>query len=372
MMLYLDCAATSFPKPQEVLDEVVRCIGEYCGNPGRSGHRLSLASAEQIYRCRCRVCSFFHYESPERLIFVSGATHGLNLAIASFFKPGGHILISDLEHNATLRVVHALCCERGGSYDVFPHKGNVSEALESKIRPQTTMVVCTEASNVTGQLLPIAEISRICKRRGLELVIDGAQGAGHADNDLGTLYFSAYCASSHKALYGIQGSGFVIFGRDPLYEYMRGGTGVDSFSREMPSYLPERYEAGTPSTPAIVSLLSGIEYLESHPQMLSIAQNCGRMLEKRIQNLPLRIYSQYDNPCGIVSFAANGIPSDQFAERMSQKGICVRGGLHCAPLAHQTLGTQATGLVRVSFGIFHTERDVDMAANAIEASIKET
>ncbi|MFA5561902.1 MAG: aminotransferase class V-fold PLP-dependent enzyme [Eubacteriales bacterium] len=369
--IYLDNAATTFPKPALVKAELMRCVHEYCGNPGRSGHRLSLEAAEQIFTCRGEICSLFHYPSPEHVIFCHNATHALNLSIQCMVVHGSHILLSDLEHNSVFRPIHTLAQRGLVSYDIFPHRGDIIQNLKANLRPETDMVVCTHTSNVSGFTFPIEEMGEFCKERGLCFIIDGAQSAGHLDIDLGRLSFDAFCAPGHKGLLGVQGSGFVILKtRRPLRDFIVGGSGSDSLSAAMPTFLPDRFEAGTLATPAIVSLLEGVRYLQKEGLATIGAQH--RSLVRRLSDAlagerGIEVLSVPDNPAGIVSFNIEGVHPAELAEYLDQKNICVRAGIHCSPLAHRSLGTLPHGCVRVSFGPFNRAEDIDCLLEALSA-----
>lgn len=372
MIVYLDNAATSFPKPDSVVREVSRCLCEYCGNPGRSGHPLSHKSAEQIYACRCEICSFFHYRYAENIVFCKNASEAINLALEVYFHEGSHILFSDLEHNAVRRKVLSLCKAGKVTADTFSHKGDILQNLENALTPTTKTVVCTEASNVTGFQMPIESISRLCQKRGIDLIIDGAQGAGHCPTNLDSLHFTAYCSSAHKGLYGIQGLGFAILNGSPKRDFLVGGTGFESFSEGMPSFLPERFEAGTLATPCIVALKEGLIFLKNRKEEIENASLLACRFAENLENMRgITVLSEPRNPCGIVSFLAQTVSGEVLAQRLSERGVCTRAGYHCAPTAHLALGTEKTGLVRASFGIFNGMHDVRAATDAVQSALRD-
>ena len=370
MSIYLDNAATSFPKPQRVINAVNECLREYCGNAGRSGHPLSNKSAEEIFACRCEICLFFNYDYPERVIFCKNATEAINLAVHAYYSTSSHVLYSDLEHNAVRRKILSLDKDGLIQSNMFSHKGNVLENIKNAMKPDTKMIVCTEASNVTGFRMPLQEIGEYCKVNNLDLIIDGAQGAGHFNLNLKDLNFTAYCTSAHKGLYGIQGLGFAIMGKEPKREFLYGGTGFDSFADGMPSFLPEKYEAGTLPTPAVVALKEGIRFLrETKIEIYHVKELASRFYGD-IKNMKgIRVYSVENNACGIVSFLSNVLPCDTLAHLLREKGVYTRAGYHCAPTAHNGLGTEKTGLVRASFGLFNDVREVKRAADAVYRAI---
>lgn len=372
-MIYFDNAATTFPKPSTVTDEVHRCISTYCGNPGRGAHPLAMRAAEKIYLCREALSAFFDAGAPERVIFTQNTTAALNLAIKGLVPRGAHVLISELEHNAVLRPLVRLEKERGVTFDCFPAVGLTGEeilsGIRARIRKETAAIVCQHASNVCSVTLPITKIGALCREKGLLFIVDAAQSAGVLPISVRQANISALALPGHKSLYGIQGCGALILGEgvlpSPLAE---GGSGVDSLSREMPEAPPERYEAGTLSTPAIVGLLEGVEYLrelgiaeaKAHEMRLFFA------LKERLQALPgIRIY-QPDAAGAVLLFNKEGVPPARVGEELAARGICVRAGLHCAPLAHRAIGTGDDGGVRVSFGVFNTLREVDSLWRALK------
>lgn len=372
-MIYLDNAATSFPKPREVAEAVNACITRYCGNPGRGAHPLSLASAEKIFACRVALSDFLGVQAPERVIFTYNTTHALNLAIKGLFCPGAHILISELEHNAVRRPLCRLRRERGISFESFPVLGRtpmqIREEIASRLRPQTAGVICTHASNICSISLPLAEIGAFCHAKGLVFVVDAAQSAGHLPIDMAQMRISALAAPAHKALYGIQGAGILALGEgiDPT-PLLEGGSGSDSLAEEMPTLPPERFEAGTLSTPAIAGLLAGVNFVRERG-LESIAaheRTLFRAARERLESIPaIEIYQKTQEGAVLIFNHAQYTPQE-IAHRLAREGICVRAGLHCAPLAHEALGTLSRGAVRLGFGIFNTAAELDALWKALK------
>ncbi len=361
-MIYFDNAATSFPKPPETYEELSRVLSECVGNPGRGAHKPSLAAAETIYDCRTLIAELFGSGVPENVVFSLNATAALNLSIKGMAKKGAHILISDLEHNATFRPVFKLCKEGLCRYSVFSTKGDLLENIKAKRKRETAMVIATEVSNVTGRPLPIQEIGAFCQKEGLCFIIDGSQGAGHRLPLLEKTYYDAYCAPAHKGLFGIAGLGFAIL-RTPekISTLIEGGSGVSSFSPFMPKESPERFEAGTPPTPAIGALLGGLRALR-RIGFDAIAEKEARLRKRLCEGLSVIggiTVIEPQNDGGVVSFLHREKKVDLIASSLAKEGIAVRGGYHCAPLAHQAIGTERTGTVRASLGFFNTEREVD-------------
>lgn len=362
-MIYLDNAATSFPKPGAVIREVNRCIKHYCGNPGRSSHNLSLRASEAVYNTRERIANHLGGVEAENIVFTPNATFGLNLAIKSLVPYNCHVLCTNFEHNAVIRPLNKLCRDRGISYSTF----SGTDDIENKIQADTLAIVASLTSNVTGERLDLNILSKIALDHSLIFIVDASQAIGHHRIDLKKSPCDALCAPGHKALFGIQGSGFVYFKDNKRREsFIEGGSGYDSRNPDMPIYLPEAYEAGTLATPAIVSLGAGVRYVDSVGT---------EAITEHLNNLTERLYEMlstvdgitiYGCGAGIVSFNYKNIPSTDVSSLLNEKGICVRGGLHCAPLAHLKYGTIEQGMVRVSLSYLNTERDVSRLFTAIK------
>ena len=366
-MIYLDNAATSYPKPRSVLKEVARCIKHYGGNPGRSAHSLSIKAAEKIYDTREKIAEVLNYPFPERIVFTPNATYALNMAIKGLINEPCHCLISDLEHNSVIRPLNARINSIGGKISVFKTDGDLSEAIRPLIREDTRFIVCTSSSNVTGRKISLEHLSKIASENGIKLIIDLSQSIGHYEINASKLTFAALCAPGHKALLGLQGSGFVVFGKDELpCTLIEGGSGNETLSKEMPIYLPERMEGGTLFTPAIASLCCGIEYIQSYGEACierKISDLTERMEETFSEIPSLTLYGAEN---GIAAFNIDNVPSEIVARYLAEEGICVRGGLHCAPLTHSGLGTINGGAVRASVSIFNSHYDIDRLYRALK------
>jgi cysteine desulfurase family protein len=379
-MIYLDNAATSFPKPRCVYDEVNRCMRTYCGNPGRGSHPLALAASEAIFDCREKLSRYFHATSPEQIVFTLNATYAINFVLKGLLHPGDHVLISDMEHNAVLRPIVRLAAQGIIEYDVFPtmltneeerrarNATRLCARIAARIKPNTRAVICSHQSNLCSAALPLAQIGAFCRRHGLLFIVDAAQSAGHLPLDMQSMCIDALCAPGHKGLYGIQGCGFAILREgltpDTLIE---GGSGYASLDAVMPDALPERGEAGTLPTPAIVALSTGVDYL-SRLDTDSVAAHdraLFRHLCERLENMKgYHIYlPEYEG--STLMFHRDGIASDRIGQYLAHRGICVRTGYHCAALGHQTLQTPDGGGVRVSFGLFNCKKDVDTLCDVL-------
>ena len=369
-MIYFDNAATTFPKPSSVVREISKCMTEYCGNPGRGSHPLAVAASEKLYECRETAAELFG-SSPENVVFTHNTTYALNMALAAYIPKGSHILISDLEHNAVLRPVVRMKDQGYITYDVFTTRGTPSEVAKeiiSKIRHNTAALVCTLASNVCSNRIPVCEIGSLCKRRGLLFIADGAQAAGHKEIDMGKMGIDVLCLPGHKGLYGPQGTGMMITEVKNTGEvFISGGSGADSKNLYMPEILPDRYEAGTMNTPGIAGLVAGMDF---------VRRTTVRQIEAAETELWNRLYSNiyadkrftvYGDtvPSSVMLINKRGIDGASLSKRLAERGICTRSGLHCAPLAHKTIGTGEGGGVRISFGVFNTLKEVDILCNAL-------
>ena len=371
-MIYLDNSATSFPKPSCVIDELNICLKEYCGNPGRSSHSLSLKSSEAIYEAREEIAALINAPSPEQVVFTYNATYALNLAIKTHVTEKCHILLSDYEHNSVIRPLERLKETLGISYNSFSSDGNVENNIRASVKSDTKGIVCSIASNVTGDGISLSVLSKVASELGLFLIIDASQAIGHLDIDISKTPCDVLCAPGHKALFGIQGCGFAYFKDKRRREsFIEGGSGSDSASLLMPELLPEAYEAGTLSTPAIVSLGRGVRFVRD----VGI-EAIQRKLYDLTEGLTELLYSipkirLYKSGNGILPFNIANLPSSYVARRLDEYGICVRGGLHCAPTIHKKLGTIDGGIVRLSFSYLNDVGHLYKVYQAIEEISKE-
>ena len=363
-MIYLDNAATTFPKPGSVKRAVADCIDSIGGNPGRGAHALSLLAAETVYDARCEIADFLGVPDPSSIIFTPNATYGLNLALYTRVRRGDHILISDQDHNAVLRPVERLKKDGIAEYSVFSGQGDVLANLRSAVKKETAILICNPVSNVTGERLPVPKIAAYAKSRGIFLILDGSQWIGHGTPDREIIRLAdAIAVPGHKALYGIQGSGFLYLkNAEGCKPFLSGGSGSESANPDMPPYLPDRYEAGTLSTPAIASLAAGIRFLRERDPDL-VAERERRLVgyaRERLSRIPgITLYGTENAASSVLSFREANRTPEETARRLDEAGIAVRAGLHCAPLVHRRLGTFPEGTVRVSFGAFNTTNDVD-------------
>lgn len=375
-LIYLDNAATSFPKPYAV-SEAVKKYMLYCGgNPGRGAYKTAIEAAEKVYLCREHLKSFFGADENAEQFFVMNTTQGINACIKGYLRRGDHVLISNMEHNAVYRPIFKLAARGQITYDVFcvaDERGMLSEDeilsdISRKTRANTRMLICTAASNIVSIHPPIAKIGELCRKRNIFFLVDGAQAAGHFDISVEKMNIDALCVPGHKGLLGPQGCGAVILREGVRLETLfEGGNGVDSLEGAMPEYAPERYESGTLPVPAIIGLNEGItsvaqigvQNVERHERALFEAT---RGMLEGIDGV--RIYCP-DYSGSVLLFSVDGVKSERVAEHLAKCGICVRGGFHCAALAHNALNTDDSGAVRVSFGIFNCEGDAEALCEAV-------
>ncbi len=375
-MIYFDNAATSFPKPRAVRNEAAKCLREYGGNPGRGAHRLSLRAAETVFACRVAAGDLFA-ASPERVVFTLNATMAINMALKGVLKTGDHVLISDMEHNAVFRPIFKMAKEGRITYDIFKSgienpnttAANICENILKHIKTNTKMLLCTHASNICSAQLPLEHIGRLCREQGILFAVDGAQSAGHIPIDMKKMHIDILCLPGHKGLWGPQGCGMMIFGEDiNIDTLIEGGSGYRSLSPKMPSEMPERYEAGTLPTPAIAGLLMGIREVQ-RIGIESIGRHASalyrRLLSKMEQIPGITVLAPHWEGA-VLLFYSDRMPAEELAAHLDDRGFCVRAGFHCAALAHKTLHTPQSGAVRVSFGWYNTEKEVDAFAKAVK------
>ncbi len=374
-MIYLDYAATSYRKPREVYVAVSKALRYMSANPGRGGHALSVRAGELVYEVREKLCSLLHIDTPERIAFFPNTTAALNAGIKGVLRPGDHVVVSSMEHNSVLRPLAEL--KRRGIIDYSLVKANEKGELTpwdfaKALRPNTRLVLCTHASNVCGNYYDIAAISQLVRREKVYFMVDAAQSAGILDINAGLFDLVAF--PGHKGLYGPQGSGG-LYVRDGIHlsTLTEGGTGSQSELLYQPEELPDRLESGTLNVPAIAGLgaatdfilQEGTESIFGHEKMLT------NYFCEKIQNIPdVTIYGS-QNRVGVAALNIKNSDPISVAECLDKDfGIAVRSGLHCAPLAHRSLGTIETGCIRFSFGYFTTKAELDRAIYALHKIAK--
>ncbi|MBU1207313.1 MAG: aminotransferase class V-fold PLP-dependent enzyme [Proteobacteria bacterium] len=377
-MIYFDNAATSYPKPEEVIQAMVRFLREVGANPGRSGHRLSIEAGRVIYETREKVAQLFGVGDSSRVIFGLNATEAINLGLKGILCPGDHVITSSMEHNSVMRPLRAL--EKEGlaltvtpcSPEGFLDPNHVRQA----IRRTTKMVVLNHGSNVTGTLQPLEEIGKICRQHELLFFVDAAQTAGAIPIDLGRQKIDLIAFTGHKALWGPTGTGGLIIGErveeKKIVPLKRGGTGSRSESEEQPDFLPDLGESGTANGVGLAGLLAGLDFI------LKIGAEKIRNHEIRLtqclltglQGIPgIIVYGPKDaqKQCATISFNIKGWAPSEISLRLEEEfGIFCRVGLHCAPAAHKTIGTFPQGTVRFGLSYFNHEEEVDQALQAVQ------
>ncbi len=376
--VYLDNAATSFPKPPAVGAR----MREYVDEVGASVSRGSYETAQQAelvtLRLRQRLCALFGFADPSHVILTPGNTWGLNMLLLGALRPGDHVLVSAMEHNAVMRPLTQLA-RRGVTFDRIPcdAEGRLQTGrIEAMLRPNPRLVLLAHASNVSGTVQDAAAVGEICAARGIPFALDAAQTAGHIPLDFAALHLSALSVPAHKGLMGPQGMGALLLRPDfakTLEPLVSGGTGSVSDSEDIPLYLPDRFEPGTPNLPGIYGWEAALEYLEdvtveavaAHDRALS-ARLLGGLRD--VPGVSLIGPDTTEGRVGVFSLDFPGKDNAEIAARLEEDfGILTRCGLHCAPNAHRTLGTFPRGTVRLSLGWFNTEADIDRALQAIKA-----
>lgn len=365
-MIYLDNAATTLIKPVSVGRAMLRAMQE-CASPGRGGHRAAMRAAELVFLCRETAAEMFHVPDPSQVVFTMNATHGLNIAVNSLVKKQTRVLISGYEHNAVTRPLRQRGAEIVVAASPLFDREACLRAFEERIG-EAELVVCTMVSNVFGFILPIREIAALCRERGVPLIVDASQAAGVLELDFQELGAAFVAMPGHKGLFGPQGTGMLLCGRtgEPL---LSGGSGSDSLLQEMPDYLPDRLEAGTHNVPGIAGLLAGMDYVRERGtgKLLNHEQSLLRSAVEELQSCDaLELFSgPEDTQSGVLSLRIRGLNCDEAAQTLSELGIYLRSGLHCAPLAHKSAGTLETGTLRMSFSPFIGEKELRACCGAI-------
>ncbi len=368
-MIYFDSAATTLEKPRAVPRASAWAM-THLASPGRGGHAPGMGAADLMYQMREQAARLFHVGDPERVVLTYNATHGLNVAIHTLVKPGGTAVVSGYEHNAVTRPLHAIpgVTVKVAAGPLFDSDG-VFAAFERAVTPEVDAVVCNHVSNAFGFIQPVDRIARLCRERGVPLIVDASQSAGTLDVDLEGWGAAFIAMPGHKGLYGPQGTGLLLCGGDaqPL---LYGGTGSLSARQDMPGFLPDRLEAGTHNVCGAAGLLAGMKFvsrtgtarIHRHEQALA------RRMMDRLERVPgVTVFRGGENQSGLCSIVLDGMDCEEVGEELARRDIAVRAGLHCAPLAHRTAGTQDTGTVRFSFSAFNRPDQVDRAAAAVRA-----
>jgi len=369
-MINFDNSATSFPKPAAVARAVSEAVTRFGGNPGRGGHKISEEAAQKVFEVRSVAAEMFGAQ-VENVAFTQNCTYALNMAIKGIAQFGGHIIISDYEHNAVARPVYALWKTRGVRFSVAKVSDDDDETVENfrgLIEKDTRAVVCTLASNVTGRILPYKKLADLCKAHNICFIGDGAQACGVLDVTLAD-GFDFLCTAGHKALYGPTGTGLLISnGAFALSTIIEGGTGTNSAMLEQAGDMPEKLESGTLGTVGIIGLGEGLRFVRrKKPRAIFTHEMrlCEQFAQMLAQDKRVKIYEQGVRRVPVVAFNIGEMHSEKAAQMLSQKGFALRGGLQCAALAHRTLGTLQQGVVRFSPSAFSESAQVSALARAI-------
>ncbi len=373
-MIYFDNAATSFPKPAEVIKTVNSAFNLYGANPGRSGHNFSISAANQVYLCRESINRFFNGYGAEFVSFFPNCTYALNTAIKGIVKKGEHIIISSLEHNSVLRPVHKLKEENFADYSIFKVGKTNDETIENlkkTFKKNTKLCVVTAVSNVFGNILPLKELSQLAHENGALFFVDGAQGAGVVELDMEKQGIDCLCVPGHKGLMGPMGTGALLHKNLEFSTIIEGGTGSKSFDFSQPEEYPERLESGTLNVPCLCGLRKGIEIVERRgvDRIFAKESRFANAISDGLKQMPgvilYRDYYDSSRYAPLVSFNIENLHSEQVSAYLNDNGIAVRGGFHCSPLAHISNKTEKQGAVRISPSIFNEEKDIKILLNLV-------
>ena len=375
-IIYFDNAATSWPKPPEMMEAMIRYNEMIGGNPGRSGHRRSLDAARLILETREALAGLFGCDDALRIVFTKNATEALNIALLGLLHPGDHVITSGAEHNSVMRPLRFLESQ-GVKLAVVPCSGGGRldpDDVRAAIRPQTRLLVTTHASNVTGTIQPIARLGHITRERGILFCVDAAQTAGVLPIDVQEMDIDLLAFSGHKSLYGPQGTGGLYL-REGLEEELRplmlGGTGSRSEFEAQPDFMPDKYESGTPNTIGLAGLEAGVRFVlrEGRKTIRDKEMALTERFLRGLRSLPGIAVCGTGGAASrtaVISFNIAGVSPSEAALALDERfGILCRPGLHCAPAAHRTMGTFPRGTIRFGFSYFNTEEEIDLALEAI-------
>ena len=374
-MIYLDNAATSFPKPREVLDEMFETYSRMGVSPGRGSHDLAVQCEQYLHEVRSQVCKFFGGDNPERVAFASNSTDALNTIIQGLAEPGRHVVSTRVEHNSVLRPLYHLRDRGVIELDLVPFDSDGfidPREVADLIRPSTGFVVLNHVSNVLGTIQPVSEVGRVCLDKGVPLVLDVSQSAGVIPIDMQAMNVQVVAFTGHKSLLGPTGIGGLVLREGIEVRAVRfGGSGGDSMSKSQPRAYPYRLEPGTPNILGIIGLSAGMRYVERHgiAKMHEREMSLARALRDGLASLEgVKMYccANLDNHTGVITCNVEGLDPQDFSSILDGDfDIATRSGLHCAPLVHEDIGTSPRGAVRFSFGPFNTAEDVAAVLSAV-------
>ena len=375
-MIYFDNSATTFIKPKEVQQMVTQAMTKYTANPGRSGHKQSLITASQVEYTREKIADMMGLNHHERVIFTQNCSEALNLAILGSKKIGGHIVCTENEHNSVLRPLNYLKASGEVSFDIATQSnsgGIIAEDIEKCLKPNTYLVICNHISNVNGDVAEIEKIGALCKKKNILFLVDGAQSGGHEKIDMKMQNIDMLALAPHKGFYSLQGLGVLLLSdKVNLNPIKFGGTGTNSLELVQPDILPEKYEVGTVSTPAILSFLGGLNFVESkYNEIREKLDDLTTFLHYELSKLPVKIYTNIQNSNGVLAFNIKDMHSNDVSLYLDEKWrICTRAGYHCAPKKHEALNTLDTGAVRVSLSYFNTIAEIQRLISAVKILTK--
>lgn len=373
-MIYLDNAATTWPKPAAVINEITECMTKYGANPGRGASDMVLRSGEKVYECRELVSDFFGLDNPGNVIFTSNATHALNIVIYGILNPGDHVIYTEMDHNSVMRPIFSLRNKVDSSMAHADENGYVSaEKIEQLIRPNTALIVMTHVSNVCGTIMPAEKVAEIAHRHNIPFLLDASQSAGILDIDMKKQGIDFLAAPGHKSLYGPMGTGVLCINSDiALNPLICGGTGSYSSHLHQPRELPDRFESGTLNVPGICALAEGIRFINQNGKENILKHELSLtsyLLGGLSENKKISIIGV--NGClgrtGVISFCHSESDSVSVSDYLnSDYSIATRAGYHCAYKAHEALKTSENGTVRVSLGVFNDTSDIKILLYALE------
>lgn len=375
-MIYFDNGATTFPKPESVVNAVNNALRYYGANPGRSGHKMSMKASEIMYECRSNAAKLFNIDSPEKVVFTPNCTVAVNTVIRGLLKEGDHAVISSLEHNAVVRPLEFMK-KYGVEYsvaDYVPYDDEKTiDNFRNAIRDNTKLVICIHASNVFGVKFPIERISALCRIHGILFCLDAAQTAGVVPISLKDSCIDFLCTSGHKGLYGPMGTGLLIINTDKIPDSLyQGGTGSMSSDKSQPEILPDKFESGTPNLPGIAGLNEGIKFVlrKSTESVEKYEMSLAQLMYDRLERINgVKLYTKRpdsDISVPVISFNIDELDSEETASILNNKyNIAVRAGLHCAPMAHEFFQTDKSGTVRAVVSVFTDKRQVIYFTNAV-------
>ncbi len=377
-VIYLDNSATTYPKPMRVTKAVEYALKKYGANPGRSGHTMSRESGLEIDKCRKLTANFFGAHDVKDVAFTLNCTQALNIVIKGFLKPGDHVVTSCMEHNAVMRPLRKL--EKMNiitftTVNVYPEEPEKTvDAFRKAINSDTALIICTHASNVWGVRMPIERIAALAKVYEIPILVDSAQSAGVLPINVSELGIDYLCAAGHKGLYGPMGTGILVtHSGDKLDTIIEGGTGTNSMTFCQPKEMPQKFESGTPNMAGISGLGAGIEFVKSKgvSNIFKHEMDLLTYLYDRLKDIrSVELYMprpKCENFVPVLSFNIRGYISDEVGKILDSQGIEVRTGLHCAPAAHEYLGTLERGAVRVSPSVFNTKYEINKFIDSVRS-----